>query len=146
MRESRQHDEHNEVCEVCETGGDLLCCETCTLVYHLSCLRPKINSVPKGSWSCVQCVIDVRVIDHLTMQNANCFKIPTLSHEIIIVGSSSGRRPGRAVEPREDDQAGQPHRPEEVDRCGRQRGRRRAAAQVQGVHRAGREVLHTTQR
>lgn len=55
---ARQRDEHNEVCEVCETGGDLLCCETCTLVYHLSCLRPKITTIPKGSWSCVNCVID----------------------------------------------------------------------------------------
>lgn len=52
-------DEHNEVCEVCEIGGDLLCCETCTLVYHISCLRPKIMSIPKGHWSCVHCVIDV---------------------------------------------------------------------------------------
>ena len=55
-------DEHNEVCEVCEIAGDLLCCETCTLVYHLSCLRPKITSVPKGRWSCVNCIIDVSQI------------------------------------------------------------------------------------
>ena len=52
-------DEHNEVCEVCDTGGDLLCCETCTLVYHISCLRPKINSIPKENWSCCNCIIDV---------------------------------------------------------------------------------------
>jgi hypothetical protein len=55
---TRRNDEHNEVCEVCEIGGDLLCCETCTLVYHLSCLRPKISTIPKGKWSCVHCVIE----------------------------------------------------------------------------------------
>jgi hypothetical protein len=31
-------DEHNEVCEVCERGGELLCCDTCSLVFHLEVL------------------------------------------------------------------------------------------------------------
>lgn len=52
-------DEHNEVCEVCEKGGDLLCCDTCTLVFHLKCVRPRMNSIPKGEWSCSYCVLDV---------------------------------------------------------------------------------------
>jgi hypothetical protein len=57
--ERRSVDEHNEVCEVCETGGDLLCCDTCSLVFHLACIRPKLASVPKGEWSCAYCVLDV---------------------------------------------------------------------------------------
>lgn len=52
-------DEHNEVCEVCEKGGDLLCCDTCTLVFHLKCVRPIMSTVPKGEWSCSYCVLDV---------------------------------------------------------------------------------------
>lgn len=51
-------DEHNEVCEICEVGGDLLCCSTCSLVFHLKCLRPKISSIPKGEWSCAYCIVD----------------------------------------------------------------------------------------
>eukprot|EP01039_Chlorochromonas_danica_P005016 gene5016-5508_t len=51
-------DEHNEVCEVCERGGDLICCDTCSLVFHLKCIRPKLPVVPKGDWSCPYCVLD----------------------------------------------------------------------------------------
>jgi hypothetical protein len=57
---SNSFDDHDEICEVCEKGGDLLCCDTCTLVFHLKCIRPKLSTVPKGSWSCPHCVIDVR--------------------------------------------------------------------------------------
>lgn len=56
---SNSFDDHDEVCEVCEKGGDLLCCDTCTLVFHLKCFRPKLSGIPKGSWSCPHCVIDV---------------------------------------------------------------------------------------
>ena len=53
-----RNDEHNEVCEVCEKGGDLLCCDTCNLVFHLACLRPKLSVIPKGKWSCAHCILD----------------------------------------------------------------------------------------
>lgn len=52
-------EEHNEVCEVCEREGDLVCCDTCPLVFHLQCIRPKIPTVPKGDWSCSFCVLEV---------------------------------------------------------------------------------------
>lgn len=55
----KKEDDHNEVCEVCEKGGDLLCCDTCSLVFHLGCIRPKIASIPKGKWSCAYCISDV---------------------------------------------------------------------------------------
>jgi len=51
-------DEHNEACEVCETGGDLLCCDTCTLVFHIACVRPKLTALPTGNWSCAHCIVD----------------------------------------------------------------------------------------
>lgn len=56
---SNSIDDHNEICEVCDKGGDLLCCDTCTLVFHLKCIRPKLTTVPKGHWSCPHCIIDV---------------------------------------------------------------------------------------
>jgi hypothetical protein len=55
---AKKGDDHNEECEVCEKGGDLLCCDSCTLVFHLKCIRPKIMSIPKGKWSCAHCVSD----------------------------------------------------------------------------------------
>ena len=56
---NRPKDHHNDICGVCEKGGDLMCCDTCTIVFHLKCIRPKIKVVPKGVWSCAYCVLDV---------------------------------------------------------------------------------------
>ena len=39
-------DEHNEFCQVCDKGGDLLCCDSCTLVFHVPCVRPKLQGIP----------------------------------------------------------------------------------------------------
>jgi chromodomain-helicase-DNA-binding protein 4 len=58
-KSSKHNDIHNEECEVCDQVGDLLCCDTCTLVFHLKCLRPKLATVPKGNWSCAHCIIEV---------------------------------------------------------------------------------------
>ena len=68
---SKKEDDHNEVCEVCEKGGDLLCCDTCSLVFHLGCIRPKIASIPKGKWSCAYCITDVS--KNLDRANFNFF-------------------------------------------------------------------------
>ena len=29
--------QHNDICEVCGIGGELICCATCNLVFHLNC-------------------------------------------------------------------------------------------------------------
>ncbi len=49
-------DEHNEFCQVCDKGGDLLCCDSCTLVFHVNCVRPKLSGIPKDSWYCAYCI------------------------------------------------------------------------------------------
>ena len=49
-------DQHNELCEVCAKGGELLCCSTCTLVFHFACVRPTIRAPPNNNWSCAYCV------------------------------------------------------------------------------------------
>lgn len=70
-------DQHNEICEVCEKPGDLLCCDSCSLVFHLSCLRPKITHIPKGTWNCPFCIANVS-----TFETMNIWKI----YCIIIIG------------------------------------------------------------
>ena len=35
--------------------GDLLCCETCSAVYHLTCVEPPLEEVPDDDWLCVVC-------------------------------------------------------------------------------------------
>ena len=51
--------QHNDECEVCNLPGELLCCSTCTLVFHMECLRPAITTLPKeeDEWSCPHCII-----------------------------------------------------------------------------------------
>lgn len=51
-------DLHNDLCEVCDMDGDLLCCDSCSLVFHLSCVRPCISTVPEGDWICAYCELD----------------------------------------------------------------------------------------
>ncbi|XP_028828585.1 nucleosome-remodeling factor subunit BPTF-like isoform X2 [Denticeps clupeoides] len=47
-----RHDDH---CRVCHLLGDLLCCETCSAVYHLDCIRPPLHVVPEDEWQCQVC-------------------------------------------------------------------------------------------
>uniref|UniRef100_A0A3B4H348 Nucleosome-remodeling factor subunit BPTF-like n=1 Tax=Pundamilia nyererei TaxID=303518 RepID=A0A3B4H348_9CICH len=50
---SMQYDDH---CRVCHRLGDLLCCETCSAVYHLECVKPPLEAVPEDEWQCEICV------------------------------------------------------------------------------------------
>ena len=46
---------HMETCACCDGEGELLCCETCPLVYHLECAYPPLRRIPRGSWACQVC-------------------------------------------------------------------------------------------
>lgn len=48
---------HNDECDVCDKGGELLCCSSCTLVFHLQCVRPKLKALPEGEWECPHCIM-----------------------------------------------------------------------------------------
>lgn len=48
--------QHNDLCETCGQGGELLCCSTCNLVFHLECSRPQLTELPPDDWSCAFCV------------------------------------------------------------------------------------------
>lgn len=37
------------VSQECHRGGQLLCCDTCTNVYHLRCLDPPLIETPRGA-------------------------------------------------------------------------------------------------
>jgi len=43
-------------CAVCGDGGSLIICDACEGEYHISCLVPRLQSVPEGSWDCDECV------------------------------------------------------------------------------------------
>ncbi|XP_029635778.1 nucleosome-remodeling factor subunit BPTF isoform X3 [Octopus sinensis] len=48
-----QYDDHCRSCH--KRLGDLLCCETCPAVYHLSCVDPPLQEVPEDDWLCSVC-------------------------------------------------------------------------------------------
>ncbi|XP_042352271.1 transcription intermediary factor 1-alpha-like [Plectropomus leopardus] len=49
-------EDSNEVlCAVCRTGGELLCCDKCLKVFHLSCHVPTLLKSPSGEWFCSFC-------------------------------------------------------------------------------------------
>uniref|UniRef100_A0A8C7S8M0 PHD-type domain-containing protein n=1 Tax=Oncorhynchus mykiss TaxID=8022 RepID=A0A8C7S8M0_ONCMY len=47
--------ESEDFCAVCLIGGDLLCCDRCPKVFHLSCHVPALLSFPTGDWVCTFC-------------------------------------------------------------------------------------------
>ncbi|MFT7814496.1 tripartite motif-containing protein 66-like [Arapaima gigas] len=47
--------ENEDFCAVCLNGGDLLCCDRCPKVFHLSCHVPPLLSFPTGDWLCTLC-------------------------------------------------------------------------------------------
>uniref|UniRef100_A0A7M4FLX3 RING-type E3 ubiquitin transferase n=1 Tax=Crocodylus porosus TaxID=8502 RepID=A0A7M4FLX3_CROPO len=54
--DSRKEDDPNEDwCAVCQNGGELLCCEKCPKVFHLTCHVPTLMNFPSGEWICTFC-------------------------------------------------------------------------------------------
>ncbi|TMS05708.1 E3 ubiquitin-protein ligase TRIM33 [Larimichthys crocea] len=58
--EEQQHqalleDSNEALCAVCQTGGELLCCDKCLKVFHLSCHVPSLLKSPSGEWFCSFC-------------------------------------------------------------------------------------------
>ncbi|XP_061318927.1 tripartite motif-containing protein 66 isoform X2 [Pezoporus flaviventris] len=47
--------ENEDFCAVCLNGGELLCCDRCPKVFHLSCHVPALLSFPVGEWVCTLC-------------------------------------------------------------------------------------------
>ena len=56
---------HNELCNTCGEGGELLCCHTCNLVFHLPCAD--LDEVPAGVWRCKydKLAADCTCIEHV---------------------------------------------------------------------------------
>ncbi|XP_057704744.1 tripartite motif-containing protein 66 isoform X2 [Corythoichthys intestinalis] len=55
IQEDNAEIESEDFCAVCLIGGDLLCCDHCPKVYHLSCHVPPLLNFPSGDWLCSLC-------------------------------------------------------------------------------------------
>uniref|UniRef100_G3RTT3 Tripartite motif containing 66 n=1 Tax=Gorilla gorilla gorilla TaxID=9595 RepID=G3RTT3_GORGO len=59
--------ENEDFCAVCLNGGELLCCDRCPKVFHLSCHVPALLSFPGGVW-----IIFLLLAVFLWLGNLNC--------------------------------------------------------------------------
>ncbi|KAM4523181.1 transcription intermediary factor 1-alpha [Fundulus diaphanus] len=50
-----EEDPNEDWCAVCQNGGELLCCDKCPKVFHLSCHIPALSESPSGEWFCSFC-------------------------------------------------------------------------------------------
>ena len=66
LAERRINDFHIDICHECNDGGDLICCDTCNLAYHLRCVN--LEEEPDGLWACPICLRDYT--DQKSMENA----------------------------------------------------------------------------
>ncbi|XP_053545317.1 tripartite motif-containing protein 66 [Bombina bombina] len=53
--DDRNQIENEDFCAVCLNGGEMLCCDQCPKVFHLSCHVPALLSFPVGEWVCTLC-------------------------------------------------------------------------------------------
>lgn len=42
-----EEDPNEDWCAVCQNGGELLCCDKCPKVFHLTCHIPTLNESPR---------------------------------------------------------------------------------------------------
>jgi hypothetical protein len=42
--------EHDDDCFICDNGGQLVCCDFCSKVFHKQCHIPPLPAFPKGIW------------------------------------------------------------------------------------------------
>ncbi|XP_028848579.1 E3 ubiquitin-protein ligase TRIM33 isoform X3 [Denticeps clupeoides] len=52
---SKEDDPNEDWCAVCQNGGELLCCEHCPKVFHITCHVPTLRCLPSGEWMCTFC-------------------------------------------------------------------------------------------
>ncbi|CAH2276514.1 transcription intermediary factor 1-alpha isoform X1 [Pelobates cultripes] len=51
----KDDDPNEDWCAVCQNGGELLCCDKCPKVFHISCHVPTLMNFPSGEWICTFC-------------------------------------------------------------------------------------------
>ncbi|XP_053175032.1 transcription intermediary factor 1-alpha-like isoform X2 [Scomber japonicus] len=55
QHQARLEDPNEVLCAVCHTGVELLCCNKCSRVFHLTCHIPALLNSPSGEWLCSLC-------------------------------------------------------------------------------------------
>ena len=102
--------QHNDECDVCSLGGELLCCSTCTLVFHLDCVRPKLKELPDGDWSCAYCVLGGNAGDYKKTSKGWKAAAAAVRHMGRLRNSNQrGSETGKEEEDEDSDEDGEGH-------------------------------------
>ncbi|XP_076807189.1 uncharacterized protein LOC143450505 [Clavelina lepadiformis] len=54
-KSKKQNAQDEDLCAVCGKAGEVLMCDTCSSVTHLTCLQPQLSEIPTGMWFCDVC-------------------------------------------------------------------------------------------
>ncbi|CAD8135613.1 unnamed protein product [Paramecium pentaurelia] len=70
----------NMVCKICQTktpqdDEQLLLCDKCNCGFHLLCLVPPLESVPKDAWYCQECQDEKRILEEQEKEKTNIDRI-----------------------------------------------------------------------
>lgn len=58
--ESESEESEDEGCVVCDRSNKptkMILCDSCDKPFHLFCLSPPLNTIPKGEWICDNCIV-----------------------------------------------------------------------------------------
>lgn len=56
---TRPTEDDRTACEICRSSGDdekMLLCDGCDKAFHMQCLRPPLQQVPRTDWYCAPCI------------------------------------------------------------------------------------------
>lgn len=85
-------DQHIDRCHACNVGGDLLCCATCNLAFHMDCVQPVLLIEPDDDWTCAYCIADDNEAWHSERMNARkaCRELDGMSDKSLKAVTSDG--------------------------------------------------------
>ncbi|XP_065837160.1 E3 ubiquitin-protein ligase TRIM33-like [Oscarella lobularis] len=63
--ESQSNDRNYDWCAICYDGGNLICCDNCSLAYHFKCAN--LKKEPEGVWLCSVCRGRLLIPEHETV-------------------------------------------------------------------------------
>jgi len=58
-------------CELCDSrdhAESMLLCDKCDKGFHMDCLNPVVQKMPKGSWFCDQCCLETKDVPKLSIR------------------------------------------------------------------------------
>jgi len=71
MEEFYVSNRYDVTCQICGTTKDdekLLMCDNCDRGYHIYCLNPPLNAIPKSAWYCSPACVQTGLFDHQRVQ------------------------------------------------------------------------------